>query len=227
MKNSANVKEQKQSKAYPGAKLVLGGTWLGAWRKSTQRNSHSSLMECSYIFLCYGSAQWWSGRYSWRNGLWSTVCMAAGVLIWVILGNYVKEHRQKGEAKTSGEERLRKWAEHSQEKFRKPIWRKFTQALNGPTLIQDGDKIAVCISGGKDSMLMAEAFQELKKNMERIILNLVFTIYESGYNDINYRFILNMCEDTWYSYIVFKSEIFDTVADIEESPCYLCIAQRR
>ena len=75
-------------------------------------------------------------------------------------------------------------------KFRKSIWRKFTAAINEYELIKDGDKIAVCISGGKDSMLMAKLFQELlrhgKKNFE-----LVFLVMNPGYDDINYQTILD------------------------------------
>ncbi len=69
-------------------------------------------------------------------------------------------------------------------KFRKPIWRRFTKAIREYELVQDGDKIAVCISGGKDSMLMAKLFQELsrhgKKNFE-----VVFLVMNPGYNEIN------------------------------------------
>lgn len=111
-------------------------------------------------------------------------------------------------------------------KFRKEIWKKFTSAINEYELIQDGDKIAVCISGGKDSMLMAKLFQELerhgKKNFE-----LVFLVMNPGYNDINYQTIIDNAKLMNIPIQVFKSEIFDVVADIEESPCYLCARMRR
>lgn len=80
--------------------------------------------------------------------------------------NYVKEAQAENEL--SGEERVKEIERSIVKKFRKPIWRKFTQALNEYDLIQDGDKIAVCISGGKDSMLMAKLFRSLR-GMERII----------------------------------------------------------
>ena len=76
--------------------------------------------------------------------------------------NYVKEAQAENEI--SGEDRVKEIERSIVKKFRKPIWRKFTQALNEYDLIQDGDKIAVCISGGKDSMLMAKLFQELRKH---------------------------------------------------------------
>ena len=76
-------------------------------------------------------------------------------------------------------------------KFRKPVWRRFTKAINEYELIKDGDKIAVCISGGKDSMLMAKLFQELarhgKKNVE-----VVFLVMNPGYNEANYQLSLEI-----------------------------------
>lgn len=111
-------------------------------------------------------------------------------------------------------------------KFRKEIWRKFTKAINEYELIQDGDRIAVCISGGKDSMLMAKLFQELerhgKKNFE-----IVYLVMNPGYNELNYQTILNNAKLLEVPVTVFKTEIFDTVADITESPCYLCARMRR
>lgn len=111
-------------------------------------------------------------------------------------------------------------------KFRKEIWRKFTKAINEYELIQDGDRIAVCISGGKDSMLMAKLFQELerhgKKNFE-----VVYLVMNPGYNELNYQTILNNAKLLEVPVTVFKTEIFDTVADITESPCYLCARMRR
>lgn len=111
-------------------------------------------------------------------------------------------------------------------KFRKEIWRKFTRAINEYELIKDGDRIAVCISGGKDSMLMAKLFQELwrhgRKNFE-----LVFLVMNPGYNEINYQTILDNAKLLNVPVTVFKSEIFDIVAGEEDSPCYLCARMRR
>ena len=111
-------------------------------------------------------------------------------------------------------------------KFRKEIWRKFTSAINEYDLIQEGDKIAVCISGGKDSMLMAKLFQELyrhgKKNFE-----LVFLVMNPGYNELNYQTVLDNAKLLNIPIEVFTSEIFDIVADQENSPCYLCARMRR
>lgn len=111
-------------------------------------------------------------------------------------------------------------------KFRKEIWRKFTRAINEYELIKDGDRIAVCISGGKDSMLMAKLFQELWRH-GRQNFELKFLVMNPGYNEANYRNILNNAERLQVPVTVFETEIFNTVADITDSPCYLCARMRR
>lgn len=120
-----------------------------------------------------------------------------------------------------------KSVEHSIiKKFRKPVWCKFTRAVREYELIQDGDKIAVCISGGKDSMLMAKLFQELarhgKKNFEA-----VFLVMNPGYNDENYQLIVDNAKTLGIPITVFRSQIFDAVAGEGDSPCYLCARMRR
>ena len=111
-------------------------------------------------------------------------------------------------------------------KFRKPIWRRFTKAIREYELVQDGDKIAVCISGGKDSMLMAKLFQELsrhgKKNFE-----VVFLVMNPGYNEINYQTIKDNAQILNVPITVFESDIFNIVASEEQSPCHLCARMRR
>jgi tRNA(Ile)-lysidine synthase TilS/MesJ/rhodanese-related sulfurtransferase len=111
-------------------------------------------------------------------------------------------------------------------KFKKEIWRKFTKAINEYDMIQDGDKIAVCISGGKDSMLMAKLFQELERHGKRNF-ELVFLVMNPGYNELNYETIVNNAKLLNVPITVFQTEIFDTVADITDSPCYLCARMRR
>lgn len=111
-------------------------------------------------------------------------------------------------------------------KYRKEIWCKFTKAINEYELIQDGDKIAVCISGGKDSMLMAKLFQELhqhgQKNFET-----VFLVMNPGYNEENYERIVKNAGILGIPIEVFESQIFDAVAGEVDSPCYLCARMRR
>ena len=111
-------------------------------------------------------------------------------------------------------------------KFRKPIWRAFTRALNTYDLIQEGDKIAVCISGGKDSMLMAKLFQELKKH-GKFQFETVFLVMNPGYNADNWKIIQDNAKLLGIPLTVFESDIFNTVATIEQNPCYLCARMRR
>ncbi len=110
--------------------------------------------------------------------------------------------------------------------FRKEIWRKFTSAVNEYQLIRDGDKIAVCISGGKDSMLMAKLFQELLRHGKQNFA-LEFLVMDPGYNPVNHDTILKNAELLDVPVTVFGSEIFNIVAGEGDSPCYLCARMRR
>ncbi|MCD7714925.1 MAG: ATPase [Lachnospiraceae bacterium] len=111
-------------------------------------------------------------------------------------------------------------------KFRRELWCRFTKAIQEYELIQDGDRIAVCISGGKDSMLMAKLFQELYRHGRRNF-EPVYLVMNPGYNDANYQRILDNARLLHVPITVFRSEIFDIVASEESSPCYLCARMRR
>lgn len=111
-------------------------------------------------------------------------------------------------------------------KYRKPIWRKFVKGIQEYDLIQEGDKIAVCISGGKDSMLMAKLLQELQRH-GKYHFDLVFLVMNPGYNEINRQTIINNAELLNIPITMFETQIFDIVAEVDESPCYLCARMRR
>ena len=113
-----------------------------------------------------------------------------------------------------------------QKKFHKGIWCQFTKGINTYDLIQENDKIAVCISGGKDSMLMAKLFQELKRH-NKFQFELVFLVMDPGYNPINRQVIMNNAKLMNIPITVFETQIFDAVADIDQSPCYICARMRR
>ena len=110
--------------------------------------------------------------------------------------------------------------------YRKEIWRPFVQAVKEYELINDGDKIAVCVSGGKDSMILAKCMQELYKYGKRNF-ELKFICMNPGYNQINYDQIVNNAELLDIPIEIFDSNIFDVVADIKDNPCYLCARMRR
>lgn len=111
-------------------------------------------------------------------------------------------------------------------KYRKTIWRGFTKSINEYELIKDGDKIAVCISGGKDSMLMAKLLQELKRHGKNNF-ELIFLVMNPGYNEENWQIILDNAKLLGIPLTVFNTEIFDIVATVDNSPCYLCARMRR
>lgn len=111
-------------------------------------------------------------------------------------------------------------------KFRKPIWRKFIKGIQKYELIKENDKIAVCISGGKDSMLLAKLMQELQKHGQ-YPFELIFLVMNPGYNEINFQNIVRNAKILNIPITVFETEIFDIVAEIDESPCYLCARMRR
>lgn len=111
-------------------------------------------------------------------------------------------------------------------KFRKTIWSKFTKAVVQYQLINDGDKIAVCISGGKDSMLLAKLMQELHRHGNQNF-ELVFLVMNPGYNEENWQIILNNARILGIPLTVFETDIFNIVATVDKSPCYLCARMRR
>ena len=124
-------------------------------------------------------------------------------------------------------EEKRKKAEASiQKKFHKQIFSQFAKAVKTYRLIEEGDHIAVCISGGKDSMLMAKLFQEIKKHRQ-VNFELTFLVMDPGYNKENRALIESSSKALGIPITVFESTIFYTVDTIEKSPCYLCARMRR
>lgn len=124
------------------------------------------------------------------------------------------------------EQRTREIERSIIKEFRKSIWRPFVSALNEYELIQEGDKIAVCISGGKDSMLLAKCMQEILRH-GKMHFELVFLVMDPGYRKENRELIEENAKTLGIPITVFESEIFDVVVDIEQSPCYLCARMRR
>ena len=129
--------------------------------------------------------------------------------------------------KNLGNEDKSKQAEQSIRKtFHKELWSRFAKAIQTYRLVQEGDKIAVCISGGKDSMLMAKLFQELKRH-DKFPFELVFLVMDPGYSPENREIIEKNALSLGIPITVFESNIFDSVFNVEKSPCYLCARMRR
>ena len=111
-------------------------------------------------------------------------------------------------------------------KYRKQIWSRFITAINDYQLVQEGDKIAVCISGGKDSMLLAKCMQELQRH-GKVKFDLEFLVMDPGYNPINRQRIIENAEYLNIPIKIFNTDIYDIVAGVADSPCYLCARMRR
>ena len=135
------------------------------------------------------------------------------------LSEFVQDENTTGEKQKEIERSIIK-------KFRKGIWRKFTKGIREYDLIQDGDKIAVCISGGKDSMLMAKLFQELKRH-NKFDFEVKFLVMDPGYSPANRQVIEENARRLEIPIEIFESDIFESVYNIEKSPCYLCARMRR
>ena len=128
---------------------------------------------------------------------------------------------------SSRDEDIAKDVEQSLRKtFKKRIWSKFTRAINTYELVKPGDKIAVCISGGKDSMLMAKCFQELKLH-NKFEFEVKFLVMDPGYSPANRKVIEENARKLNIPIRIFESDIFDSVYNVEKSPCYLCARMRR
>lgn len=111
-------------------------------------------------------------------------------------------------------------------KFRKEIWTKFVLALKRYNLVEEGDKIAVCVSGGKDSMLLAKLMSLLKRFSE-VNFDVVYLSMNPGYSEKNLKQIKENATLLDIPLHIFESDIFDSVKNVEKSPCYLCARMRR
>ena len=150
----------------------------------------------------------------------------AGHEYYSLEGGYVGYVRASMTGKEGSAEIQQRAEECIRKKFHKQLFTPFAKALRDYQLIDDGDRIAVCISGGKDSMLMAKLFQEIKRHKKRDF-DLVFLVMDPGYNKENRELIESNARALGIPITVFESDIFDAVDTIEKSPCYICARMRR
>ncbi|WP_312441761.1 rhodanese-like domain-containing protein [Lacrimispora sp.] len=130
------------------------------------------------------------------------------------------------EKEDKGKERLEEIEKSIRKKFHKELFSRFAKAVNEYELVKENDRIAVCISGGKDSMLMAKLFQELRRH-NKFPFELVFLVMDPGYNETNRQVIESNAKLLDIPITVFETQIFDAVYDVKKSPCYLCARMRR
>ncbi len=113
-----------------------------------------------------------------------------------------------------------------QKKYRKELWSPFLRAVKRYQLIREGDRIAVCISGGKDSMLMAKLMQMLHRYSD-FPFEVVYLVMDPGYSELNRQKIESNAALLMIPITIFETHIFDVANNTEESPCYLCARMRR
>lgn len=135
------------------------------------------------------------------------------------LRDTVSSDKQSSEIQPKAEDSIRR-------KYHKQLFTPFAKACKQYQLIQEGDHIAVCISGGKDSMLMAKLFQEIRTHRQ-VNFDLTFLVMDPGYNADNRSLIEHNARSLGIPITIFESSIFDAVDTVEKNPCYLCARMRR
>ena len=151
---------------------------------------------------------------------------ADGFCAYSLNEGYIGWLKEKIRHESTDVKTLEKAEKSIQKKFHKQLFSKFAYAINEYKLVEPNDKIAVCISGGKDSMLMAKLFQELKRH-NKFPFELVFLVMDPGYSSENREIIEHNAKLLNIPITVFESTIFDSVYTIEKSPCYVCARMRR
>lgn len=169
----------------------------------------------SYVLYCMKGIQSMDMAYELRGMGYDAVSLKGGYAAW-LTSSYREDYEDKQkEVETS----IRKT-------FHKCIFSPFAKAINEYELLKPGDKVAVCISGGKDSMLMAKLFQEIKRH-NKFDFELVFLVMDPGYSEVNRLVIEKNAKMLGVPITIFETQIFDAVYDVKQSPCYLCARMRR
>ena len=203
--------------------LTLYGMIPGAIRVDLEELEESKELaaipkEKKLIFYCE------VGRAS--RELDDTIGCLEGRDCYSLAGGYVGFVRSELNSEGAKEEVRAKAEESIRKKFHKQLFSPFAKACKIYRLIEEGDHIAVCISGGKDSMLMAKLFQEIRRHRQ-VSFELTFLVMDPGYNKDNRALIESNAAALGIPVTIFESTIFDAVDTIEKSPCYLCARMRR
>lgn len=169
----------------------------------------------SYVLYCMKGIQSMDMAYELRGMGYDAVSLKGGYAAW-LTSSYREDYEDKQKAVETS---IRKT-------FHKCIFSPFAKAINEYELLKPGDKVAVCISGGKDSMLMAKLFQEIKRH-NKFDFELVFLVMDPGYSEVNRLVIEKNARMLGVPITIFETQIFDAVYDVKQSPCYLCARMRR
>lgn len=168
-----------------------------------------------YILYCMKGTNSYEIAEDMTNLGYNVRSLKGGYSSWLMTAYGIVDDKKQAEVELS----IRK-------KFHKALFSPFAKAITTYQLLDEGDKVAVCISGGKDSMLMAKLFQELKMH-NKFPFELVFLVMDPGYSDVNRKLIEKNAKMLGVPITVFESNIFDAVDNVEKSPCYLCARMRR
>lgn len=202
----------------PLEKIGDGGALRQYLDAPSPQDAGSGLGETAVILYCARGIASKEKAAALRECGFAAYSLAGGYTGWLL--DYMEDNKPSGQSQA-------KEAEQSiQKKFHKQLFSKFTKAVRDYQLIQEGDRIAVCISGGKDSMLMAKLFQELKKH-RKVSFALEFLVMDPGYSPANRQVIEDNAKRLGIPIRIFATDIFEAVYGIEKSPCYLCARMRR
>ena len=203
--------------------MIPGAEWLPT--ETIEQNLDAADKEKKLVLYCTRGALSEECAEVLREKGYDAVSLEGGYTRWLLER---MEAEQKKEEEESGEELLRaeEIEKSIRKKFHKRLFSRFAKAVREYELVQEGDRIAVCISGGKDSMLMAKLFQELRRH-NKFPFELVFLVMDPGYSEANRKVIEHNAELMGIPVTIFETEIFDAVYSVEKSPCYLCARMRR
>ena len=200
----------EETRAYgmlPGAVPVLPDALFSFAAKNREKKL---LLYCAHGEASLDAAQ------ALRKQGFAAYSLAGGYLAWL-----------REELARQDDEQTRLRVETSlRKRFREKIWCNFTKAVRRYELVQPNDRIAVCISGGKDSMLMAKLFQELKLH-NKYPFEVKFLVMDPGYSPANRQIIEGNLRRLGIEAEIFETDIFGSVYNVEKSPCYLCARMRR
>ena len=203
--------------------MIPGAEWLPT--ETIEQNLDAADKEKKLVLYCTRGALSEECAEVLREKGYDAVSLEGGYTRWLLER---MEAEQKKEEEEPGEELLRaeEIEKSIRKKFHKRLFSRFAKAVREYELVQEGDRIAVCISGGKDSMLMAKLFQELKKH-NKFPFEVEYLVMDPGYSELNRKLIEQNAKMMGIPIKIFESDIFDAVFDVEKSPCYLCARMRR
>ena len=203
--------------------MIPGAEWLPT--ETIEQNLDAADKEKKLVLYCTRGALSEECAEVLREKGYDAVSLEGGYTRWLLER---MEAEQKKEEEESGEELLRaeEIEKSIRKKFHKRLFSRFAKAVREYELVQEGDRIAVCISGGKDSMLMAKLFQELKRH-NKFDFKVKFLVMDPGYSPANRQVIEENAKRLEIPIEIFESDIFESVYNVEKSPCYLCARMRR